>query len=84
MLTAVVLIVSVVGALVLVVLVVVVVAIRQEPRDMEMSDMAPNLIAVVVRRMLGVYLRRPAPPADDIEEGSPDKWPTSLPPGGRR
>ncbi len=84
MLTAVILIVSVAGALVLVLLVVVVVAIRQEPRDMEMSDVAPSLIAVVVRRMLGVYLRRPAPPVESIEEWSPDTWPTAPPPSGRR
>ena len=31
---------------------------------MEMSDVAPSLMAVVVRRMLGVYLRRPTRPAD--------------------
>ena len=83
MLTAVILIVSVAFALVLILLVVVVVAIRQEPRDMEMSDVAPSLIAVVVRRMLGVYLRRPTPPADGVEEWVPDTWPTS-PPSGRR
>jgi hypothetical protein len=89
MLTAVILIVSVAVVLVLVLLVVVVVAIRQEPRDMEMSDMemsdaAPSLIAVVVRRMLGVYLRRPPPPADSIEERVPDAWPSALPPSRRR
>ena len=28
---------------------------------MEMSNVAPSLIAVVVRRLLGVYLRRPTP-----------------------
>ena len=83
MLTAVILIVSVAFALVLILLVVVVVAIRQEPRDMEMSDVAPSLIAVVVQRMLGVYLRRPTPPADGVEEWVPDTWPTS-PPSGRR
>ncbi len=84
MLTAVILIVCVAVALVLVLLVVVVVAIRQEPRDVEMSDVAPSLIAVVVRRMLGVYLRRHTPPADGIEEWSPDTWPTVLPPSRRR
>jgi hypothetical protein len=53
--------------LVLVLLTVVVVAIRQEPRDMEMSNVAPSLIAVRVRRLLGVYLRRPTPPADSTD-----------------
>jgi hypothetical protein len=91
MLTALILIVITVVALVLVLLAVVVVAIRQEPRDMEMSNVAPSLIAVLVRRLLGVYLRRPTPPADSNEEWSPDSWPTtartkatSLPPGQRR
>jgi hypothetical protein len=86
MLTVVILIVLAVVMLVLILLVLVVVAIRQEPRDMEMSHMAPSLIAVLVRRMLGVYLRRPTPPADSIRE-----WPTTAwtematrPPGGRR
>ena len=83
MLTALTLFVLAGAVLVLVLLVVVVVAIRQEPRDMEMSDVAPSLIAVVVRRMLGVYLRRPAPPADSAEEWVPDTWPTA-PPSGRR
>ncbi len=84
MLTVVILIVSAAVMLVLILFGVVAVAIRQEPRDMEMSDVAPSLIAVMVRRMLGVYLRRPAPPADGIEEWLPDTWPTALPPGRRR
>jgi hypothetical protein len=84
MLTAVILIISVAVALVLVLLIIVVVATRQEPRDMEMSDVAPSLIAVVVRRMLGVYLRRPSPLADCVEERAPDTWPSPLPPSGRR
>ncbi len=84
MLTVVILIVSAAAVLVLVLLGVVVVAIRQEPRDVEMSEVAPSLVAVIVRRMLGVYLRRPTPPVDDIEEWSPDTWPTALPPSRRR
>jgi hypothetical protein len=86
MLTTLILVVLVFVVLVLVLLVVIVVAIRQEPRDMEMRNEAPSLIAVAVRRLLGVYLRRPAPPADSIRE-----WPTTAstemttrPPGGRR
>ena len=71
---------------VLLLIVFVVVAIRQEPRDAEMSDVAPSLIAVLVRRLLGVYLRRPAPPADGHEEWPTTAWTetTSRPPGGRR
>ena len=67
MLTVLILVVFAVVALVLILLAVVVVAIRQEPRDTEMSNVAPSLIAVVVRRLLGVYLRRPTPPADSHE-----------------
>ena len=84
MLTAVILIVSVTTTLVVALLAVVVVAIRQEPRDIEMSDVAPSLIAVMVRRMLGVHLRRPTPPVDSIEEWPRDVWPTALPPSRRR
>ena len=67
MLTVLILIVLAVFALVLILLAIVVVAIRQEPRDVEMSNVAPSLIAVRVRRLLGVYLRRPTPPADSTD-----------------
>ena len=86
MATVLMLVVFAVVVLVLILLVVVVVAIRQEPRDTEMSNVAPSLIAVMVRRLLGVYLRRPPPLADSHKE-----WPTTAwtematrPPGGRR
>jgi hypothetical protein len=90
MLTALILVVSAAATLVLILLVVVVVAIRQEPRGIEMSNVAPSLIAVMVRRLLGVYLRRPTPPADRADwqgEWSPDMPQAaarSRPPGGRR
>ena len=90
MLTVLILIVFAVIMLVLVVLAVVVVAIRQEPHDAEMSNVAPSLIAVMVRRLLGVYLRRPTPTAGITnwrEEWSSDMPPASArcrPPGGRR
>ena len=90
MLTVLILVVFAVVVLVLILLAVVVVAIRQEPRDAEMSNVAPSLIAVVVRRLLGVYLRRPTSPADSTdwhEEWSPEMRPTtarSRPPGERR
>ena len=67
MLTVLILVVFAVVVLVLILLVVVVVAIRQEPRDAEMSNVAPSRIAVVVRRLLGVYLRRPTTPADSTD-----------------
>ena len=86
MLTALILVVFVVGALVLVLLAVVVVAIRQEPRETEMRTVAPSLIAVVVRRLLGVYLRRPTPPDDSLKQSPATAWTetTSRPSGGRR
>ena len=90
MLTAVILIASSAVVLVLILLGVMVVAIRQEPRDMEMSHVAPSLIAVVVRRLLGVYLRRPTTSADSTdwrEEWSPEMRPATArgrPPGERR
>ena len=50
------------------------------------EDVAPSLIAVVVRRLLGVYLRRPTPPADSHKEWPTTAWTetTSRPSGGRR
>ena len=90
MLTVLILVVLTVSALVLILLAVVVVAIRQEPRGAEMNNVAPSLIAVMVRRLLGVYLRRPTPRADNAdwrEEWSADMPPTTArnrPPGGRR
>lgn len=90
MLTVLILIVFAAITLVLVLLAVVVLAIRQEPRGMEMSNVAPSLIAVMVRRLLGVYVRRPTPPVDSTdwqEEWSPDMPPAtarSRPPDGRR
>ena len=81
MLTVLILVVFAVIALVLILLAVVVVAIRQEPHDAEMSNVAPSLIAVTVRRLLGVYLRRPASPtdrADCKEEWLPDTPPATA------
>jgi hypothetical protein len=90
MLTSLILIVFAVFALVLILLAVVVVAIRQEPRGTELNNVAPSLTAVLVRRLLGVYVRRPTPPADSTdlqEEWSPDMPRTTArtrPTGGRR
>ena len=75
MFTALIMIIIAAVALVLILLAVVVVAMRQEARDTEMSNVAPSLIAVMVRRLLGVYVRSPTPPADTTdwqEERSPD------------
>jgi hypothetical protein len=61
MLTALILIVLAAIALVLILLAVIVVGIRQEPRSAELSDVAPSPIAVLVRRLTGLYVRRPTP-----------------------
>ena len=81
MLTVLILVISAAGVVALTVLVVVVVAIRQEPRDMELSNVAPSRVAIRVRRLLGVYLRRPSLPADSTDghdENPPDAWPTAA------
>jgi hypothetical protein len=44
---------------VLVLLVIVVVGIRREPPEEELAMQAPSLIAALVRRLLGVYVRKP-------------------------
>jgi hypothetical protein len=49
-------------ALVLILLSFVVIVMRQEPRDTELTNVAPSLTAAMVRRFLGVYVRRPTPP----------------------
>ena len=85
MLTVLILVVFVVVALLLILLVIVVVAIRQEPRETEMRTVAPSLIAMLVRRLLGVYLRRPTPAADSRKEWPTTAWSaTSHPPSERR
>ena len=63
MLTALILIVLVATVLVLVLLAVIVVGIRQEPRSAELSDVAPSPIAVLARRLTGLYVRRQSPTA---------------------
>jgi hypothetical protein len=51
------------AGLVLVVLAVVVAGIRQEPPAQELTRQPPRLMASLTRRLLGVYVRRPDPPA---------------------
>jgi hypothetical protein len=53
------LIVGAVMAFVLVLLVIVVVGSRQEPPEDELAEQAPSLVAALVRRLLGVYVRKP-------------------------
>ena len=58
--------------LVLVVLAVVVVGIKQEPSAKELSSQAPNALTAWVRRLLGVYVRKPnQPPASDEDRREP-------------
>jgi len=75
MLTALTLIALTVIGVVLILLGVVVVGIRQEPPWTELNDVAPSPIAVMVRRLCGLHVRRPTPSgigADRQEEGSAD------------
>ena len=85
MLTAMILVVFAVVVLVFVLLVVVAVAIRREPHDVEMSDVAPSLIAVEVQRMLRLYVRKPTPPTNSDWQRSGnhrvDRQTTSRPSG---
>jgi hypothetical protein len=46
----------------------VVAAIRQEPRDAELGSYAPNPMAALVRRLLGVSVRRPETAGDEQRE----------------
>jgi hypothetical protein len=72
MLTVLVFIVGVVMLLVLVLLAVVVVGIKQEPPAEEMTSQPPNAITAWVRRLLGVYVRKPdRPSALDEDRGEP-------------
>jgi hypothetical protein len=62
--------------LVLILLAVIVVGIRREPPRSELSDVAPSPFTAMIRRMLGLYVRRAAPSAvtaDRHEHGSRDK-----------
>lgn len=74
MLTALTVFVLATGVFVMIMLVVVVVVMRQEPRGTALGAMAPTPIAALVRRVLGVGVRRPDMPADATgrQEG---RWP---------
>jgi hypothetical protein len=65
MLTILVLAVGAVMVLVLVLLAVVVIGIRQEPPTDELNVRAPSPFAALVRRSLGVYVRKPDPRLDE-------------------
>jgi hypothetical protein len=56
-----------VTVLVVLLLAIVVIGVRHEPQTEELSEQAPSLIAALVRRLLGVYVRKPDSPA--VREG---------------
>ena len=59
MLTILILMVGSVTVLVVLPFLIVVIGIRQEPPTEELSEQAPSLTTVFVRRLLGVYVRKP-------------------------
>ena len=81
MLAILVLMVGAVMVLVLVVLAVVVVGIKQEAPAEELKRQPPNFVTAWVRRLLGVYVRKPdQPPYEDRGEPcltgrDPARWP---------
>ena len=64
-------------------LAIVVIGVRHEPQTEELSEQAPSLIAALVRRLLGVYVRKPDSPAilksprrsEPLEPNAPDPDP---------
>jgi hypothetical protein len=73
--------------LVLVVLAVIVVGIRQEPRAQELTGQPPSRLTRLVRRLIGVYVRRPDPaaiPGNHRGEPRPTALGPAHQPGGHR
>jgi len=64
MLTALLSLVIATSVLVLILLAAVVAGIRREHSTAEMDSWAPDLLARMARRLLGVYVRRPDPTGD--------------------
>ena len=72
MLTTLLLTVGGVMVLVLILLAVVVAGIKQEPSAEELTSRPPSVVSALVRRLLGVYVRKPdQPPAPDQDHGEP-------------
>jgi hypothetical protein len=84
MLTILVLVVSAVMVLVLVLLAVVVVGIKQEPPAEELKRQPPNVLTAWVRRMLGVYVRKPDQPPTHGEDCGEPCLSVRNPPAGRK
>lgn len=64
MLTILFLIIASASVLGVILLAIVATGIRQEPSTEELSERTPNLTAVFVRRMLGVYVHKPNSPSN--------------------
>jgi hypothetical protein len=87
MLTALIMLVLATAAFALIILVVVVIAIWQETHSAKLDSVAPPPMAAVVRRVLGVGVRRPDAPADSTgnQEEPAIAWTgTTRPPAERR
>ena len=87
MLTALIMLVLATAAFGLIMLVVVVIAIRQEPGGAELGPVAPTPMATMVRRVLGVGVRRPDAPTDTTSQQQEPAiaWSEpNRPPGERR
>jgi hypothetical protein len=65
--------------LVVVLLGVVVIGMRHEPPTDELCTQAPSLFAALVRRMLGLYVRKPD---SSLNEGRNEPWLTASDAGG--
>jgi hypothetical protein len=73
MLTIFVLLIGSMTTLAVLLLVIVVIGIRQEPPMEELSEQPPSLTSVFVRRLLGVYVRKPESPPHTSFVGPIDK-----------
>jgi hypothetical protein len=78
MLTALFLLVVAVAVLVVILLAVVVAGIHREPSAAELTSRASSQMTRLARRMVGVYVRRPGPTADnaDTRDACPVGHPT--------
>jgi hypothetical protein len=69
MLTILILAVGSAAVFVVLLFIIVTIGIRQEPSLEELGEQAPSLIAAFVRRLLGVYVRKPDSPPSSRTSG---------------
>ena len=69
MITILILLISAVTVVIGLLFVIVVIGIRQEPPMEELSEQASSLIAAFVRRLIGLYVRKPGSPMPRIGQG---------------